>query len=382
MALALAACGVGGGPDDRRSTSSALRACASQVVEGIDVFDGQGAIDWGAVKADGVAFALIKATQGTYNTQATFAFNWSGAKAAGLRRGAYHFFDPTEDGVAQAEHFLAVTGPPAPDDLPPMLDVECPDGSPTCLGSPGSGEAAASSLASDLHAFLGTVEDATGKRPLLYTFNAYFRSAGVDAAGLEAYPLVIAYPTDGGCFEVPSPWVRATFWQYSWSGSVGGIGPQVSRDRFLGTAQGLDALTLVEPAPDAGPDDGPAVPRLEPPAFGPDATFDGDGSGEDGASEDALTDAPGDLARSAVVDRAEGGCSLDGRAASGWDFEMPVLAGVLALVRRRQPRLSEESPAGRRSPRGTGHCSTTPPWCSSRRWACTRGRCRRRRRAA
>src|SRR3954468_18448069 len=101
----------------------AITGCTgAAVVEGVDVSDGQGTIDWKAAKGAGLGFAVIKATQGTYNTQKTFASNWSNAKAAGLVRAAYHFFDPTQDGVAQAQHFLSVVGPLGPGDLPPMLD--------------------------------------------------------------------------------------------------------------------------------------------------------------------------------------------------------------------------------------------------------------------
>ena len=86
--------------------AAALTACAGATVEGVDVSDAQGAIDWAAARGAGIEWAAIKATQGTYNTQQRFAANWANARAAGVIRGAYHFFDPTEDGVAQAQYFL------------------------------------------------------------------------------------------------------------------------------------------------------------------------------------------------------------------------------------------------------------------------------------
>ena len=55
----------------------------------------------------------------------------------------------------------------------------------------------------------------------------------IDAAGLERYPLFIAYPTAQGCFGVPAPWSGAALWQYSWAGSVRGIGVPVDRDRLV-----------------------------------------------------------------------------------------------------------------------------------------------------
>ena len=49
-------------------TGEAISQCPTTSVEGVDVFDGQGSIDWPTVYAAGVRFAFIKATQGTYDT--------------------------------------------------------------------------------------------------------------------------------------------------------------------------------------------------------------------------------------------------------------------------------------------------------------------------
>jgi lysozyme len=237
----LAACATEPGPVDE--DSSELTACSGATVEGVDISGAQGAIDWTAVRGAGVEWAAIKATQGTYNTQSTFAANWQHARAAGVIRGAYHFFDPTEDGAAQARHFLEVVGPLAEDDLPPLLDLECPDGNARCLGfTGGTGKAPAAAIRQRVLDFMTTVEQATGKRPVIYTFNAYFSSNGVATAGFERWPLWIAYPVDGGCFRFPPPWTEARFWQWSWSGSVPGIAGKVDRDRFLGTRAELLAF--------------------------------------------------------------------------------------------------------------------------------------------
>ena len=84
-------------PEATSTTSASLRQCVSNTVEGIDVSDGQGTIDWTAVKAAGVDFAIVKATQGTYDTQSTFAANWGGARAAGIARGLRHDFAAVGD---------------------------------------------------------------------------------------------------------------------------------------------------------------------------------------------------------------------------------------------------------------------------------------------
>lgn len=236
------------GPGEGHGSSAApLTECpcdgAGTCVEGVDVFDGQGAVDWPAARDAGIVFALIKATQGTYDTQSTFAFNWAAARDAGVRRSAYHFFDPGEDGAEQARHLLEVVGAGDPGELPITLDVECPDGDPDCLGVPGRApDASATEVMAGVSAFLAAVEGATGVRPALYTFASYFALLGADAGALAAYPLDLAYPTSDGCFPVPAPWSRATFWQYSWTGAVPGIGPAVDRERFLGSLAALDSL--------------------------------------------------------------------------------------------------------------------------------------------
>ena len=60
-------------------------------VSGIDVSKYQGDIDWNSVRAAGVRFAWIKATEGGDRVDEKFAQNWAAAKAAGVPRGAYHF---------------------------------------------------------------------------------------------------------------------------------------------------------------------------------------------------------------------------------------------------------------------------------------------------
>jgi lysozyme len=123
-----------------------------------------------------------------------------------------------------------------------MVDVECPDGDGDCLGTGASGAAAGAAIAARLSGWLDPVEASAGVRPVIYTFASYFVSAGVDAAGLAAYPLFLAAPTEAACLGVPAPWAQATLWQYSWTGRIPGVPAAVDRDRFLGTLADLNAL--------------------------------------------------------------------------------------------------------------------------------------------
>jgi MYXO-CTERM domain-containing protein len=257
--------------------------CPTTYVEGLDVSAGQGTIDWNAVKASGRQFAFIKATQGNYYTSPDWNGQWSGAKAAGVLRSAYHFFDPTVDGLTQAKYFLNVVGTLGPGDLPPMLDIECPTSSnqaatqPDCeypagTGYPAnSGWAPAATMNQRIADWLNYVQQQTGKLPIIYSYNYWFNDSGADTTPLHKYPLDISWPSTGTCFTVGlgNDFTTAAYWQWSTSGSCPGVNGIVDLDRFLGTIDqlkqlagygglaqvtGNDAMTLVNWPSDGHPE--------------------------------------------------------------------------------------------------------------------------------
>ena len=61
-------------------------------VHGTDVAKYQADIDWKKVARNDISFAFIKATEGGDIVDDYFARNWRAAKAAGVPRGAYHFY--------------------------------------------------------------------------------------------------------------------------------------------------------------------------------------------------------------------------------------------------------------------------------------------------
>jgi lysozyme len=126
---------------------------------GVDVSAHQGEIDWRRVAADEIRFAYIKASEGGSFTDSRFRANWAAASAAGLDRGAYHFFTLCRSGDEQARHFLAVA-PPDPRALRPAVDLEL---SGNCSSRP-----PASKVDAELETFLNLVEAAWGRPALLY----------------------------------------------------------------------------------------------------------------------------------------------------------------------------------------------------------------------
>jgi lysozyme len=260
LLLVFAACGVEQVSSVQQAATT--KQCPMAVVEGLDVYNGTGTIDWTMVAASGRQFAFIKATQGDYNKQTSFATNWAAAKNAGLLRSAYHFFDPTIDGVTQANAFLTeVTagGDMTSADLPPMLDIECPVAAsqststsqgPNCEYTGNSGWVDTTTMQQRIFDWLSTVETATGRKPVIYSYPAWFTDVQFSDARLTAYPLFIA--TYSTCASVPSPWTSAVFWQYSATATVPGISGSgnVDVDRFFGSSGDLATWNAV-PA-DAG----------------------------------------------------------------------------------------------------------------------------------
>jgi lysozyme len=348
--VVIAGCGAPEEPTGETQQANTM-VCPSMVVEGIDVSDGQGKPTWSKVQAGPPmrGFVFTKATQGDYFTASTFAANWSGIKAASMLRGAYHFFDATIDGVKQANHYLSVltaAGGLQAGDLPPMLDIECPtsatqaQASANCEYTGNSGWQPPSVIAQRAFDWLNTVEAATGRTPIVYSYPSWFADVQFTDPKLANYPLYIAtlnttctVGAPGCCASAPPPWTTATFWQYSFTGTVQGITGQVDLDRFVGSASQLMAFAN-PPAPDLG---------------------GGDLGGADGGTGDAATGgdlAGGDLAGVGAGDAggpkgATGGCTCElVRRANGSDrigtlLTLTGLALGLAAraIRRRRARL-------------------------------------------
>ena len=91
------------------------------MLRGIDVSTYQGDINWAKVKADGIDFAFIKASQGRSVSNASlrnfedskFAQNIVNANRWGIRIGVYHYLTAwnVSEAMLEAEYFLSVIAP-------------------------------------------------------------------------------------------------------------------------------------------------------------------------------------------------------------------------------------------------------------------------------
>lgn len=202
-------------------------------VHGIDVSHYQKQVNWPLVAAQDVKFAFVKATEGQSMQDTLFCQNWDAMRAAGVMRGAYHFFRPGTSAAAQAMNFLA-TVDLQHGDLPPVLDVEVMDGlSPEAL-------------AIGVKTWLTMVEDVWKIKPIVYSNQKFYNQ---HLAGLVyGYPVWLARYTelrkpdltDGHAWH---------FWQYGNRGRLNGIVGDVDFNVFNGNINDLQNLTLCRPDP-------------------------------------------------------------------------------------------------------------------------------------
>lgn len=209
---------------------------------GIDVSNYNGdSIDWQGVKNSDVTFAFAKATEGITYADPCFSKNWKQMKAAGLVRGAYHFFRPLRDANQQAQNFLKVVGKLEALDLPPVLDLEhYPEEVEKQWQQINLNE-----RIKRVQKWLDTVERATGRKTLIYTSYGFWKSYMGDTQVFTKYPLWIANYTTKAQPLVPANnwggngWM---FWQYTETGSVIGVKGNVDRNRFQGSFEKLLAF--------------------------------------------------------------------------------------------------------------------------------------------
>ena len=208
---------------------------AEAQLHGIDVSNYQGTVNWTSVKNAGNSFAFAKATEGTTFTDAYFKSNWANMKSAGLIRGAYHYGHPSVSATAQAQYFVnavkAAGGFNGSNSLQLVLDLETTDGL-----SP-------SQVWAWTQAFIAEIKTLTGRPGIIYTGYYFWRDSVGNPSNNLNCPLWIA---DYGVSSplVPSAWSTWTFWQYSDTGSVPGVGGNVDLDYFNGSLTNLKALCI------------------------------------------------------------------------------------------------------------------------------------------
>lgn len=209
-----------------RGTARAARAQAPAGLKGVDVSNWQTTnVDWaGLYQRNGVRFAFIKATESA-NTAAKpaggyvnpiFVPQYSGARNAGLVRGAYHFAQPHEStGGVQADFFINHGGGWRPGGwtLPGVLDIENNPYKPInhlndCYNK------TRPQMVQWIRAFSDRYRRRTGRLPVIYTNRAWWESCTGNNTGFGTHPLwITGYGATPG--RTPAGWRTYNFWQYA-----------------------------------------------------------------------------------------------------------------------------------------------------------------------
>lgn len=198
--------------------------------EGIDVSVFQYDIDWEAVKADGIDFAIVRlgyrgaANPGTLNVDSKFFKNINGATEAGVDVGVYFYTQAiNEEEAIEEATFVLNTLNGFELSAPVYIDIESVDS--------GKGRMDAARLSKDqitanLEAFCSTIVEG-GYRAGIYANKSWCETRMNASVLAEKYPFWLAHYTSStsyaGSFQC---------WQFSDSGSVVGISTAVDKDVF------------------------------------------------------------------------------------------------------------------------------------------------------
>lgn len=239
------------------------------MLQGIDVSRYQGLPNWAAVSASGVRFCMAKAAQGAgignsgrmFRDQ-SFAANLTGASAAGIACGAYHYFTAaTETGaLEEADYFCD-----ALDEYRPLIQLwaaaDIEEKTPLAPLTPQERIRLAA-------AFLRRVRE-RGYRPMLYANPDFI----VNVFGLRILDTLRELGAElwlaawGAKRETLARYGDVKIWQYSSTGRVSGIASDVDLNC------GFFELPEKPLTAEAGLRRGDTVRVLEPIVYGTDRRF-------------------------------------------------------------------------------------------------------------
>jgi lysozyme len=222
-------------------------AGAETYVRGFDVSRYVGSVPWSRVAGARYRFAYAEATYGNVGTDPSYVSDRSGAAAAGVAFGAFHYARPNgrtraaavKDAVSEADHFVAAAAVDT-GDLPPALDLERTYGLPRAL------------MVVWTDAWLTEVQAKLGVRAVIYTSPTFWSHSLGNTVRFAAAgsPLWLARWTR----LFSPPWIPAqnwnasgwTFWQWTDCGRLPGRRRCFDLDRLKGSAL---APVLLAPQP-------------------------------------------------------------------------------------------------------------------------------------
>ena len=193
----------------------------NRTARGIDVSKFQGSIDWNAVKADGITFAIIRCGYRGYGSGAlvedsTYRANIRGAINAGLKVGVYFYSQATNEAEAVEEASMVlslVSGYSLP--LGVYYDTEKVAGDTGRADTISAAQRTACAVA-----FCETIRN-SGYSAGVYSYASWFYNS-LNFANISKYNTWIAQYRDTLSFSY-----KYNIWQYTGSGHVNGISKPV-----------------------------------------------------------------------------------------------------------------------------------------------------------
>ncbi len=185
---------------------------------GVDVSHWEGTIDW-ITASHWIPFAWYKCTDGVSGIDNTFAQNKAGCQQTGMPHAPYHYYQPGQDPLAQANHFITTAGR---DYFRYIVDVEEPE----------------LILPAHLKTFLNRCEQLTGVKPAIYTsadrWNTWVQPK---PSWSNLYELIVAHYTTEPQPILPGGWESYLMWQFSKFYYFPGSPCEVDGDWFKGDLQ-------------------------------------------------------------------------------------------------------------------------------------------------
>lgn len=208
-------------------------------VEGVDVSNQNGSVNWRAVRSAGRYFAVCRCSEGDLLDRTLTRQRVAAIRDAGMIAGAYVFLRPRPGRTGDVEartfwHHARAAGLYTPDrqrviDVRPVLDVEA---TAWDLGSRYGRlktRRYINQAARELRRLTG------GRRPIIYTGRWFWDELGYRYVP-EDCPLWLAAYTRTWEPHVPKTWDRPLIWQYSGdTAHVPGVPGACDLDRYLGT---------------------------------------------------------------------------------------------------------------------------------------------------
>ena len=198
------------------NVKSQLGSSTKDQLQGVDISHYNGRTDFTLLAQSNISFVYMKATQGTTYVDPTYHNRVAQLKGIELLNGAYHFFEPDKDALAQAKHFIENVKS-ANHTLPPVLDVEITQ------------QVEIERIKQGVQSWLTYVHDALKCKPMLYSYGSFWQ----ENLGSEFndYPFWLADYADKP--NVPKGLRDWRVWQYSNQGQVSGIEYKVDRNILI-----------------------------------------------------------------------------------------------------------------------------------------------------